>query len=330
MGGSVMTNKEMSLVEDFGKFSKKPMRDGYGEAIVEVARNDQRIVALVADLLDSLKLESFKKEFPNRLIEMGIQEQNMMGVAAGMAMSGYVPFVNSIACFNPGNNWGQLRVSVCLTNENVKIIGGHSGFGNGVDGANQQSFDDLAIARVLPNLTILVPADYEQVKKAVWTMAEKKGALYMRMTKPAREVITTIDTPFEIGKAQVLRGGKDVTVFACGSMVYEAMVAAEKLSGTVEVEVINIHTIKPIDVNAIVKSAKKTGKVITAEEHSIVGGLGSAVAEVLSENCPVPMIRLGMRDSFGESGEPEELMQKYGLTSVNLINLIKKLVYKNE
>ena len=150
------------------------------------------------------------------------------------------------------------------------------------------------------------------------------------MTKPAREIITTVDTPFEIGKAQVLRGGKDITVLACGAMVYEAMMAAEKLSGTVEVEVINVHTIKPIDVNAIVKSAKKTGKVITAEEHSVIGGLGSAVAEVLSENFPVPMIRLGMRDQFGESGEPEELMQKYGLTSVNLINLIKKLVYKNE
>ena len=306
------------------------MRDGYGEAVVELGRQNKNVVMLVADLLDSLKLESFKNEFPGRLIEMGIQEQNMMGVAAGMAMSGKIPFVNSIACFNPGNNWGQLRVSVCLTNENVKIIGGHSGFGNGVDGANQQSMDDLAITRVLPNLTILVPADYEQVKKAVWAMAEKKGAVYMRMTKPAREVITTKDMPFEIGKAQVLRGGKDITIFACGSMVCEAMMAAENLAGSVEVEVINMHTIKPIDVNAIIKSAKKTGKVITAEEHSITGGLGSAVAEVLAENCPTPMIRVGMRDQFGESGEPEELMQKYGLTSVNLINIIKKLVYKNE
>ena len=308
----------------------KPMRDGYGEVVVEVGRKNQEVVMLIADLLESLKLEGFKKEFPERLVEMGIQEQNMLGVATGLAMNNFIPFVNSIACFNPGNNWGQLRLSVCLTNENVKIVGGHSGFGNGADGANQQSFDDLALSRVLPNLTILVPADYEQVKKAVWAMAERQGAVYMRMTKPAREVITTKETPFELGKAQVFRGGKDITIFACGSMVYEAMKAAEILTGKIEVEVINVHTIKPIDVGTIVKSAKKTGKVITAEEHSVIGGLGSAVAEVLGENYPVPMIRVGMRDQFGESGEPAELMQKYGLTSINLVNLIKKLVYKNE
>lgn len=329
-----MINKEMVLVEDWGGAKggliKKPMRDGYGEVVVEVGRKNQEVVMLIADLLESLKLEGFKKEFPERLIEMGIQEQNMLGVATGLAMNNFIPFVNSIACFNPGNNWGQLRLSVCLANENVKIIGGHSGFGNGADGANQQSFDDLALTRVLPNLTILVPADYEQVKKAVWAMIERRGAVYMRMTKPAREVITTKETPFELGKAQVFRGGKDITIFACGSMVYEAMKAAETLTGKIEVEVINVHTIKPIDVNAIIKSAKKTGKVITAEEHSIIGGLGSAVAEVLGENYPVPIIRVGMRDQFGESGEPAELMQKYGLTSTNLVNLIKKLVYKNE
>ncbi len=325
-----MINREMCLVEDLRKLAMKPMRDGYGEVVVEVGRKNQEVVMLIADLLESLKLEGFKKEFPERLVEMGIQEQNMLGVATGLAMNNFIPFVNSIACFNPGNNWGQLRLSVCLTNENVKIVGGHSGFGNGADGANQQSFDDLALSRVLPNLTILVPADYEQVKKAVWAMAERQGAVYMRMTKPAREVITTKETPFELGKAQVFRGGKDITIFACGSMVYEAMKAAEILTGKIEVEVINVHTIKPIDVGTIVKSAKKTGKVITAEEHSVIGGLGSAVAEVLGENYPVPMIRVGMRDQFGESGEPAELMQKYGLTSINLVNLIKKLVYKNE
>ncbi len=323
-----MLNQNMNLVVDFGKVTKKPMRDGYGEAIVEIARTDKKVVALVADLLDSLKLESFKREFPDRLIEVGIQEQNMMGIAAGMAMSGMTPFVNSIACFNPGNNWNQIRVSVCLTKENVKIVGGHSGFGNGADGANQQSFEDIALTRVLPNMNIVVPADYEQVKKAVWAINEKQGPCYLRMTKPAREVFTTNETPFEFGKAQVLRGGKDISVFACGSMVYEALVAAEKLAGTIEVEVINIHTIKPIDVEAIVRSAKKTGKVVTAEEHSIIGGLGSAVAEVLSEKCPTEMVRLGMVDGFGESGEPEELMKKYGLTSENLVKVIKNLVFK--
>ena len=325
-----MISSQMNLVEDWGKMEKKPMRDGYGEAMVEMARKKTGVVVLIADLLESLKLEEFKKEFPERLIEVGIQEQNMMGLAAGMALSGKIPFVNSFACFSPGRNWEQLRISVCLTKNNVKVIGGHAGFGNGTDGANQQSFEDMAITRVLPNMIVLAPADYEQIKKAVWRVMALDGPVYMRMTKPAREGMTTRTTPFEIGKAQVFREGKDISVFACGSMVYEAMLAAKELAGTVEVEVINVHTIKPLDTEAVVKSARKTGKVVTAEEHSIIGGLGSAVAEVLGENYPVPMRRVGMRDTFGESGEPEELMKKYGLTKNEIIKEIKILVNKNE
>lgn len=319
------TKNEMNLVEDWANLIKKPMRDGYGEAIVEVARKNLKVVALIADLLDSLKLEQFKKEFPERLIEVGIQEQNMMGMAGGLALSGKIPFVNSIACFSPGRNWEQLRVSVCLTKNNVKIIGGHAGFGNGADGTNQQSYEDMAITRVLPNMTVIAPVDYEQVKKAIWKITEFNGPVYMRMTKPSREVLTTRTTPFEIGKAQVFRSGRDVTVLACGTMVYEAMMAAAELEGKVDVEVINVHTIKPLDVETIVRSVKKTRRVVTAEEHSIIGGLGSAVAEVLSEKCPVPMRRVGMRDTFGESGEPEELMKKYGLTKEELIKEIIEL-----
>jgi transketolase len=325
-----MLNNEYNLVEDFSKLEKKPMRDGYGEAMVEMARNNPRVVVLIADLLESLKLAEFKKEFPKRTIEVGIQEQNMMGMAGGLALSGKIPFVNSFACFSPGRNWEQLRISVCLTKNNVKVIGGHAGFGNGADGANQQSFEDMAITRVLPNMTVLAPVDYEQIKKAVWRMAELEGPIYMRMTKPAREVMTTRTTPFEIGKAQVFREGSDVTVFACGAMVYEAMMAAKRLEGEMEVEVINVHTIKPLDVETVVRSARKTGKVVTAEEHSIIGGLGSAVAEALGENFPVPIRRVGMRDLFGESGEPDELRQKYGLTATDLVKEIKKLVNKNE
>ena len=321
-----MTSSQMNLVEDWGKMEKKPMRNGYGEAMVEMARNNPRVVVLIADLLESLNLAEFKKEFPKRTIEVGIQEQNMMGLAAGMALSGKIPFVNSFACFSPGRNWEQLRISVCLTSNNVKIVGGHSGFGNGADGANQQSFEDIAITRVLPNMTVLAPVDYEQIKKAVWRMAELEGPVYMRMTKPAREVMTTRTTPLEIGKAQIFREGRDVTVFACGSMVYEAMMAAKILEGEVEVEVINVHTIKPLDTEAVVRSARKTGKVVTAEEHSIIGGLGSAVAEALGENFPVPMRRVGMRDAFGESGEPEKLMNKYGLTKNEIIKEIMNLV----
>jgi transketolase len=314
----------MHLVEDWENLTKKPMRDGYGEMLVEVGKKDGRVVALIADLLDSLRLDLFKKELPDRLIEMGIAEQNMMGVGAGLAMSGKIPFVNSIACFNPGYNWNQLRVSVCLGKENVKIVGGHAGFGNGADGANQQAFEDIALTRVLPNLVVLAPVDYEQVKKAVMAMVDYVGPVYMRITKPSREIITTNITPLEIGKAQVFCGGKDVSVFACGAGVFEAMRAAKQLEGEFEVEVINVHTIKPIDKETLVRSARKTKRVITVEEHSVVGGLGSAVAELLSEECPTRMKRIGMPDCFGESGEPEELMKKYGITADNIVLEIRK------
>lgn len=325
-----MINRDMHLVEDWGNLAKKPMRDGYGEALVEVGRSDPRVVALIADLLESLRLDLFKKELPERIVEVGIAEQNMMGIGAGLAMSGKIPFVNSIACFNPGYNWNQLRVSVCLGKENVKIVGGHAGFGNGVDGANQQAFEDMALTRVLPNLVVLAPVDYEQVKKAVVAMVEYVGPVYMRITKPSREIITTNITPFEIGKAQVFCGGKDVSIFASGAGVVEAMKAAKQLEGEYEVEVINVHTIKPLDKETLVKSARKTGKVITVEEHSVIGGLGSAVAELLSEECPTKMKRIGMPDCFGESGEPEELMKKYGINCENIVSEIKKLMQKND
>jgi len=325
-----MINKEMYLVEDWETLAKKPMRDGYGEMLAEIGKKDGRVVALIADLLDSLRLDLFKKDFPDRVIELGIAEQNMMGVGAGLAMGGKVPFVNSIACFNPGYNWNQLRVSVCLGRENVKIVGGHAGFGNGVDGANQQAFEDMALTRVLPNLVVLAPADYEQVKKAVMAMVEYNGPVYMRITKLSREIITTNITPFELGKAQVFCGGRDVSIFACGAGVAEAMRAAKQLEGEVEVEVINVHTIKPIDKETLVRSAKKTKKVITVEEHSVIGGLGSAVAEVLAEEFPTRMRRIGMPDCFGESGEPEELMKKYGITADNIVLEIRKIMKEND
>ncbi|OGD84140.1 hypothetical protein A2572_03045 [Candidatus Collierbacteria bacterium RIFOXYD1_FULL_40_9] len=317
-------------MEDWETLAKKPMRDGYGEMLAEIGKKDGRVVALIADLLDSLRLDLFKKDFPDRVIELGIAEQNMMGVGAGLAMGGKVPFVNSIACFNPGYNWNQLRVSVCLGRENVKIVGGHAGFGNGVDGANQQAFEDMALTRVLPNLVVLAPADYEQVKKAVMAMVEYNGPVYMRITKLSREIITTNITPFELGKAQVFCGGRDVSIFACGAGVAEAMRAAKQLEGEVEVEVINVHTIKPIDKETLVRSAKKTKKVITVEEHSVIGGLGSAVAEVLAEEFPTRMRRIGMPDCFGESGEPEELMKKYGITADNIVLEIRKIMKEND
>ncbi len=321
-----MINRQMYLVSDFSKLEKKPMRDGYGEALVELAGKESRVVVLCADLRESLKLDEFAKKFPERFIETGIAEQNMMGVAAGMAISGKVPFVNSYAVFNPGRNWDQLRVSVCLTNENVKMIGGHAGFGNGFDGANQQAFEDIALTRVLPNMKVIVPADYEQIKKAVSEMVHIAGSVYLRMTKPARSVVTTHMTPFEFGKVQVFREGSEVTVFACGEMVAQALFAAEELVGEVDVEVVNVHTIKPIDVEGVVRSAKKTGRVVTAEEHSVIGGLGSTLAEVLGEHCPVMMKRVGMQDRFGESGEPEELLKKYGMSKEAIVGAVREII----
>ncbi len=321
-----MINESFFIINNLSEAVLKPMRDGYGEGLLEAAKRNHSIVAVVGDLIESLKLDEFKKDLPERLFDLGIAEQNMMGVAAGMSMSGKVPFVNSFACFNPGRNWEQLRVSVCLTKNNVKIIGGHSGFGNGFDGANQQSFEDMAITRVLPNLTVVAPADYEQAKKATISISNFVGPVYMRITKPARPVFTSRITPFEIGKAQVIREGKDISVIACGMMVYEALMVAEKLADKIDIEVINMHTIKPIDAAAIVKSAKKTGRVITAEEHSIIGGLGSAVAEVLSEKCPTKMARVGINDSFGESGDPIDLANKYGVNGDGLLKKIEELM----
>lgn len=319
-------NKEMFLIEDLNKPEVKAMRDGYGEGLVEAGRKNSEVVVLSADLTESTRTDLFKAEFPDRFFEMGISEQNMMGVAAGMAATGKVPFVNSFACFSPGRNWEQLRISVCLSGNNVKIIGGHAGVGNGADGGNQQMFEDIALTRVLPSLTVVVPADYEQAKKMTLAIADLFGPVYMRMTKPKRESVTTRGTPLTIGKGQVFREGKDVSVFACGAMVYDALAAAEELVGKVDVEVINIHTIKPLDKETILRSVSKTGKVVTAEEHAIVGGLGSAIAELLCEELPTKMRRVGMKDQFGESGEPAELLVKFGMTREAIIGRIKELV----
>ncbi len=323
-----MINREMNLVESWEGLAKKPMRDGYGEELALLAKSNTNIVAVVADLADSLRLDLFRKDFPDRLIELGIQEQNMMSLAAGLSMSGKIPTVNSLACFNPGYNWNQLRVSVCLTKENVKVIGGHAGFGNGVDGANQQSFEDLSLTRVLPNLVVLSPVDYEQVKKAVRAMMDYKGPVYLRITKPSREVITTETTPFEIGKGQLFCGGRDVTVVACGVGVTEAMKAALELVGEVEVEVVNMHTIKPIDREIIIRSVKKTGLVVTVEEHSIIGGLGSAVSEIIAEEkIGAKLVRIGMPDCFGESGDPGELLNKYQINKDRIIKEVRNLIF---
>ena len=316
----------MNLVNDIINVEKKATREGFGEAMVLLGRSDKSVVVVTADLGESMRVDEFEKQYPDRFVQVGVAEQNMMGVSAGLALSGKIPFAVSYAVFNPGRNWDQMRVSVCYTNANVKIVGGHTGISVGPDGATHQALEDIAMTRALPNLMVVVPADFEQAKKATMAIAKHKGPVYLRLTRPKTVMFTTSTTPFELGKAQVLRVGKDVTIFACGGLVYEALLAAEELKGEVEVEVINVHTIKPLDEETVVRSAKKTGKVITLEDHQINGGLGGAVAEVLGEKWPTKMVRMGMKDSFGESGEPEELLAKYGLDKDGVIKVIRKII----
>ncbi|MBU1070877.1 transketolase family protein [Patescibacteria group bacterium] len=303
----------------------KSMRDGFGEGLREAGKRNKNVVVLTADLAESSRANLFAEEFPDRFFDLGIAEQNMMGVAAGMALSGKIPFVCSYAVFSPGRNWEQLRVSVCLTDVNVKIAGAHAGFSANADGATHQALEDMAITRALPNLMVLAPCDYEQTKKVVLASAQINGPVYIRYHKQKLPQVTTADAPFELGKAQVLKEGKDVSVFACGPMVYRSLMVAEKLESKVSVEVVNIHTIKPIDKEVVIRSVKKTGKVVTCEEHQITGGLGSAVAEVLGESCPTPMKRVGVKDVFGESGEYEELVEKYGLGEKDIEEAILKV-----
>jgi transketolase len=248
----------------------------------------------------------------------------MAGVAAGLALEGLIPFICSFAVFSPGRNWEQIRVSICYNKANVKIVSSHAGLNVGEDGATHQALEDIVLMRVLPNMTVIAPCDYEETKKAVLASAKIKGPVYIRYGREKTLVISG-KSKFQIGKADILRQGKDVTIIACGSMVYEALMAAEELvKQKIRAEVINCHTIKPIDKATIIKSAQKTGKVITVEEHQVNGGLGSAVAEVLAQNYPVPMRIIGMPDKFGESGTAKELLDKYNLNTKGIINAIKK------
>jgi transketolase len=267
------------------------------------------------------------KAFPERFIECGVAEQNMMGVAAGLALSGKIPFATSYATFSPGRNWDQLRVSVCYSQANVKVIGCHTGVSVGPDGATHQALEDIALTRVLPNLTVVVPCDSIQAKQATLAIGNLVGPAYLRLTREKTPVIITEDTPFELGKAQIFREGTDVAIIGAGPVLYNAVVAAMELEKEgVSVCVVNLHTIKPIDTAAIIEVAKKCGAVVTLEEHQVMGGVGSAVAEVLVQNFPVPMEFVGMRDSFGESGEPEELIEKFGMGVGSIVGAVKQVI----
>jgi len=292
------------------------MRDAFGEAMAELGKTNPKILALTADLGPSVRLSAFKEAFPDRYFNVGVAEANMISVAAGLALEGFIPFCTSFAVFLPGRCFDQIRVSVCQNKANVKLVGSHSGLSNPGDGATAQSVEDVALMRALPEMTIISPADGLETKKAVFAIAKTKGPVYLRISRAETEVVTKESDTFEIGKASVLRAGKKVTLIASGTMAGTALSAAEEING----EVINLSTIKPLDQETILKSVKKTGRVITIEEHGIYGGMGSAVAEFLSQEYPVSMKIMGIQDVFGQSARNyEQLLEKYGLTVENII-----------
>ncbi|MDQ5931666.1 MAG: transketolase [Patescibacteria group bacterium] len=304
-----------------------PTRNGYGDGVVEAGRANPNVVVLCCDLVESTRSLPFAQAFPQRFFEMGVAEQNMAGVGAGMAATGKIPFISSYAVFSPGRNWDQIRVSIAYSNLNVKIMGAHSGISVGPDGATHQALEDIAIMRVLPNMVVLAPCDAHEARKAVLAAAKYVGPVYIRFTREKTPVITRPSTPFEIGKAVVLREGSDVTLIACGPLVYEALLAAEQLSKRgIDAEVINCPSIKPLDKKTILKSVQKTGAAVTVEEHQTTGGLFGAIAEFLSQTNPVPIIPVGMDDTFGESGTPEELLKKYGMKAVNIVAAAQKIL----
>lgn len=300
-------------------------RDGFGQGLLEAAQENHQIVGLCADLTESTRMNYFKEAFPERFIEVGVAEENLLGLAAGFALAGKIPFAASYAAFGLYNAFGVLRTTVCYSNLNVKLIGGHAGLSIGQDGATHQALEDLALARVLPNLTVVVPCDLEEARKATHALAAHRGPAYLRTTKYETLTITSKETAFKLGKALVLKPGEDATIIACGTMVAEALLAAETLEKQgISTQVMNLHTIKPLDTQAILKAAQTTRAIVTVEEHQVHGGLGGAVAEVLAQSRTATTLTImGVQDQFGESGTPQELLEKHGLTQAQIVATVK-------
>ncbi|MDB5181960.1 MAG: tktA, partial [Candidatus Saccharibacteria bacterium] len=308
------------LVDINSELAQEPIRKGFGRGLLEAGKRDDNVTAACADLTESTQMHLFKAEFPERFVEIGVAEQNLVTVGSGMAAMGKIPFVSSYAAFSPGRNWEQIRTTICLNEQPVKIVGSHAGVSVGPDGATHQMLEDIALMRVLPHMVVIAPCDSIEAEKATLAMAaDKKRPAYLRLAREATPIITTDKTPFEIGKAYVFTPGTDVTIIATGTMTYQAMAAADKLfKDGIDAEVIHVPTIKPLDTATILKSVRKTGCVVTAEEAQIAGGLGGAIAELLGEEYPVPMHRIGMKDRFGESGAPDELYKHFGLDAKHI------------
>ena len=311
---------DLHLVDITAKeLASEPIRKGFGKGLKKAGELNENVVAACADLTDSTQMSLFKEAFPQRFIEIGVAEQNLVTVGAGLAAMGKIPFVSSYAAFSPGRNWEQIRTTICLNDRPVKVVGSHAGVSVGPDGATHQMLEDIALMRVLPNMVVIVPGDSIEAEKATLAMAKDKRPNYLRLAREATPIITTEQTPFEIGKAYVYVPGTDVTIIATGTMTYQAMIAAEQLyKDGIDAEVVHVPTIKPLDEATILKSVRKTGCVVTVEEAQIAGGLGGAIAELLAENYPAPIKRIGMQDRFGESGAPSELLEYFGLDAKHI------------
>ncbi|OYW20057.1 MAG: transketolase, partial [Sphingobacteriales bacterium 12-47-4] len=312
------------MLKDIQSIGNKDTRSGFGDGIAEVAKKNPNVVALTADLAGSLKLNQFIKEFPERFIQCGIAEANMIGIAAGLTIGGKIPYTTTFANFSTGRVYDQIRQSVAYSGKNVKICASHAGLTLGEDGATHQILEDIGLMKMLPGMTVIVPCDYAQTKAATIAIADYEGPVYLRFGRPSWPIFTT-ELPFEIGKAQFFSEGTDVTIFACGHLVWNAIQAGIQLQEKgISVEVVNIHTIKPLDEAAVIASLKKTKCAVTAEEHNIIGGLGDAIAQVAAKHIPVPIEFIGTQDTFGESGTPKELMKKYGLDISDIVAAAEK------
>jgi len=306
---------------------KKDTRSGFGAGFAQLGRENANVVGLCADLTGSLKMDAFKKEFPERFFQVGIAEANMMGLAAGMAINGKIPFTGTFANFSTGRVYDQIRQSIAYSHKNVKICASHAGVTLGEDGATHQILEDIGMMRMLPGMTVIVPCDFNQTKAATLALGKHQGPAYLRFGRPNWPVFMPADRPFTIGKADKLIEGTDVSIFACGHLVWNAIEAEAALAEQgIRAEVINLHTIKPLDVEAILQSAQKTGAVVTCEEHQINGGLGDAVAQVLARFAPTPVEMVAVKDSFGESGTPTQLLVKYGLSPAHIVEAVTKVM----
>ncbi|MBC9931132.1 transketolase family protein [Chitinophaga qingshengii] len=319
------------MVKDIQPLNEKETRAGFGEGILEVGRKNPNVVALTADLLGSMKLNAFVKEFPDRFVQVGIAEANMIGIAAGMTIGGKIPYTTTFANFSTGRVYDQIRQSVAYSNKNVKICASHAGLTLGEDGATHQILEDIGMMKMLPGMTVIVPCDFNQTKAATIAIADHEGPVYLRFGRPKWPNFTAENQDFQIGKAQILHEGTDITLFACGHLVWIAVEAGKILEEKgYSVEIINIHTIKPLDEAAVIKSLSKTRCAVTAEEHNVLGGLGDSIAQVAARHIPVPIEYVGTNDTFGESGKPVELLKKYGLDADHIVAAAEKAIARKK